>query len=155
VSDRFLAELAESYGMERYLLISGSAAGDKAGKVSRLADTFEAVLGALYLSNYSMKQIRSWLDPLLQEKAREIRLDPARYNYKDALQEWTQSQHKILPEYRVTENPRSTGEEDRFQAEVWLNGVCLGKGQGRSKKASEQAAAKEGFLSVTKNEIDK
>ena len=149
VSDRFLAELAESYGMERYLLISPSAAGDKAGRASRLADTFEAVLGALYLSNYSMNLIRSWLDPLLKEKAGEIRLDPARHNYKDALQEWTQSQHKILPEYRVEENPRSTTDDDRFGAEVWLNDLCLGKGQGRTKKAAEQAAAKDAFLQIT------
>lgn len=150
VSDLFLAELAESFGLERYILSSPSVEGDKAGRISRLADSFEAVLGALYLSDYSIKPIRLWLDPLLKEKAEKIRLDPARYNYKDALQEWTQSQHKILPEYRVQENPASTTQEDRFEAQVWLNGVCLGKGLGRTKKASEQAAAKQAFLAVRK-----
>ena len=39
--------------------------------------------------------------------------------------------------------------DNRFVAEVWLNGRCLGKGYGRSKKASQQAAAKSAFLALT------
>lgn len=149
VSDRTLAEFAESYGLERYLIISNNALADKAGKVSRLADTFEAVLGALYLSTQTMALIRSWLDPLLQDKAAEIRQDPARQNYKDALQEWSQAQYKLLPEYRVEEVVKVDNQEERFTAEVWLKDRKLGTGMGRSKKAAEQAAAKEAFLLVS------
>ena len=146
VSDRVLAEIADSFGIERYLLISASTLANPAGRQSWLADAFEALLGALYLSTNNMKLVRPWLDEILKEKAAEIRLDPARQNYKDALQEWTQSIYKILPQYRVRENPQ--GELYRFTAEVWLNGNCLGTGEGRSKKLAEQAAAKEAFLSV-------
>ncbi len=152
VSDRILAEIADSYGIESYLLISQSAAADRAGKVSRLADAFEAVLGALYLSTQTMSLIRPWLEFPLKEKAAEIRRDPARQNYKDALQEWTQGQYKILPQYRVKENLETKLDFDRFAASVWVGDRCLGKGTGRSKKAAEQAAAKEAFLSVTKEE---
>ena len=148
VSDRALAQFAESYGLERYLLISRSAAGDKAGRISRLADAFEAVLGALYLSTHTMALVRPWLDPALKDKAAEIRRDPARQNYKDALQEWTQAQYKILPEYRVGENGQAIADRHRFTAEVWLQDRRLGSGKGRSKKAAEQAAAKEAFLSI-------
>jgi ribonuclease III len=148
VSDRTLAEFAENYGLERYLSISSSAIADKAGKISRLADTFEAVLGALYLSTGTMTLVRPWLDDLLKEKAAEIRQDPARQNYKDALQEWTQAQYKLLPEYRVKEVIPPHNEEERFHAEVWLGDRILGTGVGRSKKTAEQAAAKEAFLSV-------
>lgn len=151
VSDRVLAELAESYGLERYLLMSPSAAADKAGKTSRLADAFEAVLGALYLSTQTMTLVRPWLDSTLQERAAQIRQDPARQNYKDALQEWTQAQFKLLPEYRVTETPEAT---ERFTAQVWLTGKLLGQGQGRSKKAAEQAAAKEAFTGVSQLKPD-
>jgi ribonuclease-3 len=103
VSDRILAQLAQIYGLERYLVVSSSAATDTAGETSRLADAFEAVLGALYLSTHTLELIRPWLDPHLQQLAAEIRKDPARQNYKDALQEWTQAHYKLLPEYRLKE----------------------------------------------------
>ncbi|HEY9632177.1 MAG TPA: ribonuclease III [Coleofasciculaceae cyanobacterium] len=148
VSDRTLAQLAQSYGVERYLLVSSSAACDKVGETSRLADAFEAVLGALYLSTHTLKLIRPWLDPHLQKLADEIRQDPARQNYKDALQEWTQAHYKSLPTYRLKETSLVHGDAHRFTAEVWLQDRRLGEGKGRSKKAAEQAAAKQAFLEV-------
>ena len=160
VSDRVLAELAESFGIEPYLLIAGNATGNPAGRQSWLADAFEAVLGALYLSTHNMDLIRPWLDRPLITRAAEVLNDPARFNYKDALQEWTQRKYKILPQYQVSENKqlqsskspnnssKSSQQENRFVAEVWLKGRYLGKGYGRSKKASEQAAAKDAFLGI-------
>lgn len=148
VSDRSLAEIAERYGIERYLLASSSAALDKEGKISRLADAFEAILGALYLSTHTMELVRPWLDEHLQIKATEILQDPARQNYKDALQEWTQAQYKKLPIYQVQEVVNFIHEEERFIAEVWMNNQKLGAGKGRSKKAAEQAAAKEAFILI-------
>ena len=148
VSDRILAQLAQIYGLERYLVVSSSAATDMAGETSRLADAFEAVLGALYLSTHTLELIRPWLDPHLQQLAAEIRKDPARQNYKDALQEWTQAHYKLLPEYRLKETSLAHNDAQRFTAEVWLQDRRLGEGKGRSKKAAEQAAAKQAFLEV-------
>lgn len=160
VSDRVLAELAESFGLEPYLIIGSNATGNPAGRQSWLADAFEAVLGALYLSTHNMSLIRPWLDNVLKIRAEEVRRDPARFNYKDALQEWTQRKYKLLPQYKVEPNKQldlslpkknqgklSTPEEN-FIAEVWLNERCLGKGYGRSKKSAEQAAAKEALLAI-------
>ncbi len=161
VSDRILAELAEYYGLEPYLLIGNNATGNPSGRQSWLADAFEAVLGALYLSTHNMDLIRPWLDRILLVRSAEVFDDPARFNYKDALQEWTQRKYKILPEYRVRENKefkasKASKDEDtlnhRFIAEVWLKERFLGKGYGRSKKVSEQAAAQEAFFSVRTNE---
>jgi ribonuclease-3 len=148
VSDRTLAQMAQSFGLERYLLVSTSAANDKPGETSRLADAFEAVLGALYLSTHTLELVRPWLDPQLQQLVAEIRKDPALQNYKDALQEWTQAHYKILPEYRLKETSSVHGDAHRFTAEVWLQNRRLGEGKGRSKKAAEQAAAKQAFLGV-------
>ncbi|CCH65054.1 Ribonuclease III [Richelia intracellularis HM01] len=148
VSDRILSKLAKEYGLQLYLLVAGSASGDRVGQQSRLADAFEAVLGALYLSTNNLELIRPWLDSHFCTLATEIRRDPARLNYKAALQEWTQAQFKVLPEYRVAEIPPSVRNQERFIAEVWLNGKKLGNGKGRSIKAAEQAAAKVAFLSV-------
>jgi ribonuclease-3 len=148
VSDRTLADWAESYGLERYLLISASAMGDNAGRISRLADSFEGLLGALYLSTHKMDLVRPWLDLHLKEKAIEIWQDPARQNYKDALQEWSQGKYKRLPEYRVWENSPVNLKEERFIAEVWLDDRFLGKGMGASKKMAEQTAARQAFFEV-------
>lgn len=147
VSDRTLARLARSYTLDRYLLVANSAVNDKLGEESRLAEAFEALLGALYLSTHSMVLIRPWLDPHFHQLVDEILTDPARQNYKAALQEWTQAHYKCLPEYKVKEATGSDVER-RFIAEVWLQNQCLGVGQGRSIKAAEQAAAQVAFSSV-------
>ena len=148
VSDRVLAELADYYGIEPYLIIRSSAKGNRTGRQSWLADAFEAILGALYLSTHNMDLIRPWLDQALKQQSAKVRSDPARENYKDALQEWTQGKYKILPKYKVVETRKPRSRERIFCAEVWLNDRFLGQGMGRSKKAAEQAAAKRAFLAV-------
>lgn len=143
VSDRTLAEFADSYNFKKFLLYHGHYEG--AGLVSLLADAFEATLGALFLSTNDLSLVHPWLDEPLKVKAAEIKKDPARNNYKDALQVWTQSEHHILPTYKVKQNDQSTGEEDFFYAEVWLREEKLGQGLGRSKKAAQQAAARQAY----------
>ena len=152
VSDRILASLATHYAIEPYLLVTSS---DKEGQQSRLADAFEAVLGALYLSTHTLELIRPWLDPHFIKLAKEIRSDPARLNYKAALQEWTQGHFKVLPEYRASENTlghRSETAEERFSAQVWLQDRQIGQGKGRSIKAAEQAAAQMAFRALSQQE---
>ncbi len=141
VSDRVLSRIGSSYHLERYLLVGGSAVNDELGRISRLAESLEAILGVLYLSTQSLSLIRPWLDPHFKQLVPEIYNDPARQNYKAALQEWTQGHYKQLPEYRVIERNVTARGQDRFVAEVWLQGQCLGQGSGRSIKAAEQAAA--------------
>jgi ribonuclease-3 len=148
VSDRHLAEIADCYGLERYLLVGSSARGDRIGNETRLASGFEAVLAALYLSTHTLELIRPWLDAHLAQKAEAIRLDPTMQNYKGALQTWTQAKYQTLPEYRVVEVGQAYGDTERFLAEVWLNGQKLGQGKGKSKKTAEQAAAQVAFLAL-------
>lgn len=149
VSDRILAQLAASYQLERYLLVSDSALNDKLGQESRLADAFEAMLAALYLSTQTLELVRPCLDHHFQPLVAEILNDPARQNYKAALQEWSQAHYKTLPEYRVTQAEPSQDDSQRFTAEVWLRNECLGHGRGRSIKAAEQAAARVAFKTVS------
>jgi ribonuclease III len=145
VSDRILAQFAENYHLDQYLLMTANAANDQAGKTSRLAETFEAVLGALYLSSNNMSLVRTWLDDCLKKQAEEIRACPARQNYKDALQEWSQAHHKCLPRYQINEI-KNAPETEKFESIVWLENRQLGSGKGRSKKEAEQAAAKDAYL---------
>lgn len=145
VSDRTLATLAKQYHLSRYMVLSRSAAGDRAGTDSRLADTFEAILGALYASAGNLSLIRPWLDTHFVQLTQTLRTDPARQNYKAALQELTQSRYKSLPTYKVTEISQRHGDEERFAAQAWFQDKLWGEGKGRSMKMAEQAAAKEAF----------
>jgi ribonuclease-3 len=149
VSDRILAQIADDYGFDRYLVTAASAQSDRAGRRSRLADSFEAVLAVLYLTSLDLTLIRPWLDQHFQALAEEILADPARKNYKAALQNWTQSHLKQLPEYRSQELSQIHNDPARFEAEVWVQGQCLGKARGRSIKAAQQAAAKQAFAQLS------
>lgn len=148
VSDRCLSEIGQEIGLERYLLLGPAAQGSRAGQQARLADALEAVLAALYLSTHTLELIRPWFLPYLKRIAETVQQDPARQNYKAALQEWTQTHYKTLPEYRVQEVGQTYADPERFQAEVWFQGQALGQGRGRSIKAAEQAAAKMALQSI-------
>ncbi|MGJ3246829.1 MAG: ribonuclease III [Elainellaceae cyanobacterium] len=148
VSDRILYEIAECYGLERYLLIGSSAVSNRAGRQTRLAAAFEAVLAALYLSTHTLELICPWLNSHLQHYTETIRQDPTFHNYKGALQAWTQAHWQTLPDYRVTEIGQTYGDMERFVAEVWFQGKSWGQGKGPSKKAAEQAAAQAAFQTL-------
>ncbi|MGB0564496.1 MAG: ribonuclease III family protein [Spirulinaceae cyanobacterium] len=150
VSDRVLARWGERYSLDRYLTTAqtlGKHSGQHPNTYVRLADVFEAVLGALYRSTRDMSLVEPWLTPLLQQAAAEVRADPAFYNYKDALQDWTQRQHQTLPTYAVQEQTTAPP-QTRFSAGAWLQDTLLGQGSGPTKKAAEQAAAKMAFFAV-------
>lgn len=150
VSDRILALIADDYGFDRYLLVSPGAMADQVGKESRLADSLEAVLAALYLSTSTLQLIRPWLDRHFQRLSVEILADPARQNYKAALQNWTQAHQRTLPNYHTQEVGQTHNDPHRFTAEVWIQDQCWGQGTGRSRKAAEQAAAQVAFLALSK-----
>jgi len=149
VSDRSLAAIADDLGFDRYLLLGGSAAADRAGRSSRLADSLEAVLAALYLSTEDLRWIHGWLDPLFLNQSNEILADPARQNYKAALQNWTQGTWKTLPQYKTQEVSALHDDPQRFVSEVWIREELWGVGYGRSMKTAEQAAAQIAFQKLS------
>ncbi|MEM8602928.1 MAG: ribonuclease III [Cyanobacteria bacterium P01_H01_bin.121] len=148
VSDRLLATIAEAYTLDRYILKSSSAATDRAGITARQADALEALLAVLYLTTQDLQLVRTLLKPHFVELTAIIRKDPARQNYKAALQELTQARYQQLPKYRSSEVNPVHAAPDRFQAEVWFQGQCYGQGVGRSIKAAEQAAAQAAFTAL-------
>jgi ribonuclease III len=137
VSDKVLAAIADGYGFDRFLVMGESARCDPKAAMSSLANSFEAVLGALYLSSNDFKLISPWLEPHLERIAIAVLAQPAFGNSKAALQELTQANWHILPEYKQI----VCAEPQMFMVEVWVNDLCWGKGKGSSIKAAQQAAA--------------
>jgi ribonuclease-3 len=72
--------------------------------------------------------------------AHQLRQDPARHNYKAALQELTQAHAKTLPRYATEEKTPVNG-DPQYQSQVWFRETCWGSGFGPTKKLAEQAAA--------------
>ena len=106
---------------------------------SILADTTEAVIGAVYLDG-GLEAARGVIQRILLDGAENVLADRSERNYKSRLQELIQAEHKSPPRYRVVavEGP----DHDRvFRVAVSFDGQVLGTGEGRNKKAAEQKAA--------------
>jgi ribonuclease III len=137
-----LAEVATTLGLGEYVQMSrAEAATGGRLRASILADTAEAVIGAVFLDGglaAATSVIRRWL---LVDSA-EVVSDRGLDNYKSRLQEMVQARFKSPPRYRVlaAEGP---DHERVFRVCVTFNGKDLGRGEGPNKKAAEQFAARD------------
>ncbi len=111
-------------------------------KASILADTLEAVLGAVYLDagiSAAREVIVRLFSDLLDELAnRRVSLD-----YKTSLQELTAAVFSTTPAYELTEE--GPDHAKHFTARVLVDGDEFGTGSGRSKKEAEQEAAEAAY----------
>jgi len=107
-------------------------------KASILADAFEAVLAAIQLDG-GMEAAQSVVLRLFQDE--EFLFALKGRDDKGLLQEYTQARNMALPEYTIVEEA-GPAHARRFVAQVCVLGRIVATGQGSSKKAAEQAAAK-------------
>jgi len=108
------------------------------GKASILADAFEAVLAAIQLDG-GLEAARSVILRLYHDE--EFLFVLRGRDEKGLLQEYTQARNMALPEYAIVEEA-GPAHARRFAAQVSVLGRIVASGQGSSKKAAEQAAAK-------------
>ncbi|MCI4064726.1 ribonuclease III [Micromonospora sp. R77] len=150
VNMRALADVARGLGPDglgAYLLLGkGEESTGGRDKASILADTLEALLGAIYLQ-YGLDTaaivIHRLFDPLMAESAgRGAALD-----WKTSLQELTAALGLGVPEYRI----EGTGPDHlkTFTAWVVVAGNRYGGADGRSKKEAEQRAAESAWRMLT------
>jgi ribonuclease-3 len=111
-------------------------------KDSILADTLEAVLGAVYLDQ-GLAVVNEVILRLFRPLVEELSTQTAALDYKTSLQELAASHLSSLPVYEITDSGPDHDKE--FVAEAILDGERLGRGHGRSKKAAEQEAAQEAY----------
>jgi ribonuclease-3 len=148
VSATALSQVATSIGLGEFLRL-GKGEDQTGGreKPNLLADAFEAILGAAYVSQgleAAEGIIRKLVFPLLEDTdSLRANSDP-----KTTLGEIAQAQSKPAPDYVTThEGP----DHDRtFFATVSVDGKALGSGQGRSKKLAETQAAIDALAKLPK-----
>lgn len=138
VSRPTLAEVARELNLGSHIeLAPGEERTGGREKDSILADATEAVIGAVYL-DAGLDSARSMVLEFWADRVADRAKSPGVKDYKTRLQEvLARDGHR--PEYVV----QGTGpDHDRhFSAVVSVDGTRLGAGEGRSKKAAEQAAA--------------
>jgi ribonuclease-3 len=139
VSAGALASYARQLGLGRHLLLGqGEEKSGGRDKPSLLADSFEAVIAAVYLDG-GMRAARGVVERFLRESAGTLDLEST--DAKSKLQESIQAAGRPAPVYRVSEE---TGPDHakQFTVEVLIDGEVAGRGRGRSKKSAEVDAAR-------------
>jgi len=153
VCEASLYQCAKRIGLGNYLRMGNgelSSGGNR--RPSILADAFEAVLGAYYLDQ-GFAAAQQYLLGLLEEEINAVCSGQlVMGDYKSMLQERLQhkAQYEIAYEMLDFEGP----EHNRiFTSGVFVNGVEYGRGRGRTKKESEQQAAREALERLKKEEF--
>jgi ribonuclease-3 len=141
VNRRTLAERARALGLGAHLILShGEEMHGGRERPSALADTFEALLGAIFLDG-GFDAAREFILREYTAAFGKLSALPTIENPKGELQELLQARSPNAPEYQVVS---TTGpDHDRvFECVVQHEGVELARGRGKSKKAAESDAAK-------------
>ena len=142
VSTVTLARQAERLTIGDHLLLGrGEEKSGGRRKQALLADTYEALIAAIYLDG-GIEQARAFILGDFAPLVAEIRRDGlAGQDHKSALQEYLQSRDEPLPEYRLT-GTLGPDHSKLFQVEVSVRGETLAEATGASKKEAEQEAAR-------------
>jgi ribonuclease-3 len=139
VRGKALAGVAKRIGLDQCVLLGrGEEMTGGREKQSILADTFEAVVGALYLDG-GFDVARGFVISCLEQMIQDIvRWGPG--DHKSELQELATKRLKSVPRYRI----RDEGPDHfkTFHATVQVGGKSFGPVAGSSKKEAEQAAAR-------------
>ncbi|MHB2023444.1 MAG: ribonuclease III [Mycobacteriales bacterium] len=139
VNSRALAGVARGLDIGAYLRLGrGEETSGGRNKSSILADTLEALIGAVYVQSgiqAATELVHRLFDPLIAECAQM----GAGLDWKTSLQELAAATGAPPPEYRVSES--GPDHQKSFQAMVVVGGAERGTGFGATKKEAEQRAA--------------
>jgi len=149
VNMRALAGVARGLQLGSYVLLGKGEEGTGGrDKSSILADTLEAVLGAVYVDcglPEASALVHRLFDPVIASSARL----GAGLDWKTSLQELTAAEILGVPEYHVEES--GPDHQKSFRAWVKIGGRTYGEGEGRSKKEAEQQAAEAAWTLISQN----
>jgi ribonuclease-3 len=147
VNSRALAGVARGLRLGSYVRLGkGEESTGGRDKSSILADTLEAVIGAVYLDGgmaAAEPLVHRLFDPVI---ARSARLG-AGLDWKTSLQELTASEELGGPEYMVEES--GPDHQKFFRAVAKVGGQVWGEGAGRTKKEAEQQAAEAAWTAIS------
>ena len=147
VNTRALADVARGIGLGRWVRLGkGEVVTNGEDKSSILADTTEALLGAIFLERGlpgATAVIHRLFDPVMLAAAAE----GAALDWKTSLQELAAAGAMGPPEYLITES--GPDHLKAFRAVAMVTGQPCGQGAGTSKKQAEQHAAEAAWRTLS------
>lgn len=144
-----LAELARELDIGQKMFMSkGEEATGGRSNNSLLADTTEAVIGALYLDQ-GFEAVENFLAKYLFPKFEEIKAKKLYKDSKSSLQEVVQARGLPTPDYRVVAE-KGPDHDKEFTAQVLVDGKTIGVGEGKSKQLAQQEAATQALAKLEK-----
>ena len=141
VRGQTLAELALELKLGEHILLgSGERKSGSARRESILADTVEALLGAMYLDS-GLQACRERLRVWFGDRLSALSLHDAHHkDPKTRLQEWLQARQFLLPDYELLQI-LGRAHDQTFTVRCNLDGLVCTKGSGSSRRIAEQEAA--------------
>ena len=148
VSEEVFSSIARALQLDTMLLLGrGEELSGGRTKKAILADTLEALVGALYLDS-GFKNAFAFISRCLIPEIDRVTENNYHRDYKSLLQELCQHHYRIYPQYRLVK--RSGPDHDHmFWMEVSVNGAAYGPGTGHNKKSAEQEAARIAYQAIT------
>jgi ribonuclease-3 len=146
VNAKMLAEIAQKLEFDHYLFLSRGEAKDKNSKArnSILANTFEAVIGALYL-DHGFTKTKNFVKKVLLAKLPEIIKNHLYLDPKSKLQEIAQDKLNATPSYKVLDE-WGPDHNRHFKIGVYFNKELVASGEGSSKQEAQVEAAKQALI---------
>ncbi len=140
VKTKSLGTVATELGLGNLLLLSkGEESSGGRTNESLLADSFEALLGAIFLDQ-GIGKATEFLTAFLLTKTEDIVRTKSYVDFKSLLQEIVQEKTKLSPLYRVVKS-EGPDHNKTFWVEVLTGETVMGQGHGKSKQEAEQKAA--------------
>lgn len=148
VKTNSLARVAKKLKLGEHLKLSkGEEASGGRENLQLLANTYEALLGAIYLDQ-GFESVREFISrTLLPVFEKELRLGPPK-DAKSSLQEVVQERLKQSPHYKILET-RGPDHAKEFVVGVYIGGKEYGKGAGPSKQVAEEQSASAALRKLT------
>lgn len=141
VRSKSLANYSRKYNFHESIRIGHSISRDQLYHSDKiLEDVFEALIGALYLDQ-GIEVAYRVIEEIFIEDIINTGIDEL-VDSKTRLQEEIQSEYREAVKY-VLIGESGPAHDRTFEVEVLFNGLVLGRGSGKSKKAAEEAAAKD------------
>ncbi len=145
-----LAEVATELGLGEKLYMSrGEEATGGRDNEGLLADTTEAVIGAVYLDQ-GLVAAEQFIQKNILPKFDKIKKQRLYRDAKSLLQETVQAQGKSTPIYEVL-TEEGPDHNKTFTMAVYIDDCEIGKGSGTSKQRAQQAAARQALSKIAKN----
>ena len=140
VRGKMLSDIASSLGINDFLYLSkGEARSEGKARQLILANTFEALIGAIYLDK-GYETAQQFIEKFLLNRLREI-IDQKTYlDPKSHLQEIAQAQLGVTPNYKVLAE-YGPDHDKSFSVGCFIDEKLIGEGSGSSKQAAESSAA--------------